>query len=210
MIVRIIDRIRIARLLDHLVLVTSTDPSDDRLAELVQEKGTIVRRGPLEDVLSRFEMVRREFQPTTIVRLTGDNALTDPAVIDLVLSAHIDSNADYTSNAIERTFPHGLDVECFESEAFVRMQQFELSPAEREHVTLGMYTRPSHFILRSVIQSLDQSFLRWTVDYPEDLEFVRQVYARLLPVNPQFDMHDVLRLIAEHPQLARRGSDLSP
>lgn len=205
MIARIVDRISGSAAIDTLVVVTSTDPSDDPLVDALGEHGVLVRRGPLADVLTRFEMVRQEFDPTLIVRLTGDNALTDPEVIDQVVSAHEAGGFDYTSNTIVRTFPHGLDVECFAPDAFVRLQTLTLSPAEREHVTLGLYTRPELFTIGSVTQQEDQSHLRWTVDYPEDLEFARTVYGELLPTNPRFSTKDVLELLRRKPSLSRTG-----
>lgn len=208
MITRIIDRINRSRSIDTLVVVTSTDSSDDPLVDALLGHGALVRRGPLDDVLARFEMVRHEFDPTLIVRLTGDNALTDPDVIDQVVSAHEDGAFDYTSNTIVRTFPHGLDVECFAPEAFVRLQSFDLSPAEREHVTLGLYTRPDLFTIGSVTQQQDQSHLRWTVDYPEDLEFARKVYEELFVHNPGFSTADVLELVRAKPKMMRTSADL--
>lgn len=208
MISRIIDRIGRARSLDALVLVTSTDPSDDALAEVAAAEKIEVRRGPLDDVLARFEMVREEFDPTVMVRLTGDNALTDPDVIDQVVSIHVAGGYDYTSNTIVRTFPHGLDVECVAPGAFVRMQQYELSASEREHVTMGLYSRPEHFRIGSVTQEPNLSHLRWTVDYPEDLSFVREVYSALFATNPTFGMSDVLELLGRKPGINRTTADL--
>lgn len=208
MITRIIDRIRGSQSVDTLVVVTSTDPSDDPLVAALIEHGTLVRRGPLADVLARFEMVRQEFDPELIVRLTGDNALTDPEVIDQVVSAHQAGGFDYTSNTIVRTYPHGLDVECFAPQAFVRLQTLNLSPAEREHVTLGLYTRPELFTVGSVTQEQDHSHLRWTVDYPEDLEFARRVYAELFPGNPTFSTRDVIELLRRQPNLTRTGDQV--
>ena len=205
MILRQLERLQRSTRIDHLVVATSTADSDDPLVDLLTNEGVEVRRGPLEDVAARFLLVAREFAPDSIVRLTADCPLTDPAVIDTIIARHIDSGADYTSNVIERTYPQGLDAECVTFEAFERVMELPLTDAEREHVTLAIYTRPTEFRLASVTQPTDWSELRWTVDLPADLEFVREMYSALYPDNPEFGQQDLLRLLAEHPELSRRN-----
>ena len=63
---------------------------------------------------------------------------------------------------------------------------------EREHVTLGIYRRPEQFVVRNFTGDPDLSNLRWTVDSPEDLEFVRWVYTKLFYTNPKFDLAEIL------------------
>lgn len=207
LIIRALERVSRSEQIDRLILATSTDPSDDALAAAVAEAGYVVHRGPLDDVLSRFLQVIDGPDDSTTVRLTGDNVLTDPAVIDRVIQAHLDSGADYTANTLERTFPRGLDVEVFRAGALRSVAALALEPDEREHVTLGIYRRPEVFTLRSVTQEPDRSDLRWTVDYPEDLAFARAVYEHLFADDPAFGQDDIVALLAEHPELIRRESD---
>lgn len=207
LILRALERIGRAGRIDRLVLATSTDPSDDLLAAAVADAGHRVHRGPLDDVLSRFLQVIDGSDDETVVRLTGDNVLTDPAVIDRVIEAHLASGADYTANTLERSFPRGLDVEVFRAEALRHVDRLATSSDEREHVTLGIYRRPEVFALHSVTQHPDRSDLRWTVDYPEDLEFARAVYEHLWESNPLFGQDEVLAFLQQHPELTRRESD---
>jgi len=209
MILQQLARLRRSRRLDLVVVATSVDPSDDELARVLDEAGAVVRRGPLDDVVGRFALVADEFAPDQLVRLTADCPLADPAVIDTVIDEHLASGADYTSNTLVPTFPDGLDVECVTMAAFTRLLALELSEREREHVTLGLYSRPEEFALRNVTQTPDRSELRWTVDVPADLDFVREVYARLYDGDPGFGQGDILRLLSEHPELTRTEGDLA-
>jgi spore coat polysaccharide biosynthesis protein SpsF len=160
-------------------------------------------------VLRRCAMVVDEFQPETIVRLTADCPLADVTVIDRVITSHVQSGADYTSNTITPTFPDGLDVECIGAKAFARLVARPLTVREREHVTMGIYSRPDDFSLNSVVQEHDRSALRWTVDVAEDLEFVRAVYNELYIGNPRFEQEDVMELIRTQPALNRTGDDVA-
>ena len=201
MIIRQLERVTRAERIDRIVVATSTDPSDDVLADLLTTAGYDVRRGSLNDVAGRFADVVAEFEPDSFVRLTADCPLADHEVIDDVIAGHLASGADYTSNVIERTYPQGLDVECVTSEAYSRLLQFVLNVREREHVTLGIYERPSKFSLHSVTQGVDLSALRWTVDRQDDLDFVRSVYTQLYPDNPDFSQANVLELVTRVPSL---------
>lgn len=201
MIVRQIERLRLSSKIDQFVVATSTESSDDALVDVLENSGVPVRRGPLDDVAARFAMVIDEFDPDVVVRLTADCPLTDAAVIDRIIESHIASGADYSSNTLEPTYPHGLDAEVFSPQAFARLRATEMSDKEIEHVTYGLYSRPGEFALNSVTQPNNVRHLRWTVDNPEDLDFVRKVYDRLYDTNPNFTQKDVLDLLEREPEL---------
>src|SRR5262249_20799387 len=76
-----IDRIRRARSLDALIVATSTDASDDPIADLCRSEDVDCFRGSLNDVLDRFYQAAVRNRPRAITRLTGDCPLTDPALI---------------------------------------------------------------------------------------------------------------------------------
>ncbi len=195
--------------LDRLVVATSVDASDDELVRVLEAAGVTVRRGPLDDVVGRFALVVEEFAPDHLVRLTADCPLADAVVIDRVLEEHLATGSDYTSNTLVPTYPDGLDVECISATAFANLIALDLTEREREHVTLGLYSRPQEFTLHNVTQSPDRSALRWTVDVPADLEFVRAVYERLYDGNPGFGQDAIVRLLREHPELTRTEDDLA-
>ena len=209
MIVRQIERIRLSARIDQLVVATSMDPSDDRLVVELRERGIEVRRGPLDDVVARFEQVIDEFRPHSVVRLTADCPLADPFVIDAVIDSHLSSGSDYTSNTLQPTYPDGLDAEVFTIAAFARLVSLPLTAMEREHVTLGMYDRASQFTLTPVSQQVDRSNLRWTVDVAADLNFVRAVYAQLYDGINGFDQAAILALLDRMPSLNRTALDLA-
>ena len=209
MILRQIERLNRSQLIDKLVVATSTEQSDDALVSVLEEAGVLVHRGELNDVVARFGGIVDELRPDVIVRLTADCPLADPRVIDEVIRTHISSRADYTSNVLEPTFPDGLDVECISSSAFEQLRAGVLSEAEREHVTMGLYSRPDVFRLASVTQSPNLSSLRWTVDVADDLDFVRDIYGRLFDSNPMFGQEEVLELLQEMPGLSRTDDQVA-
>ena len=199
MIGRQIERVGRARSIDRLVVATSDDPSDDPLAAYVERLGAPVFRGSLQDVLGRFTAAADAFGPAEhIVRLTADCPLTDPTVIDACVALHLETGADYTTNGQQRTYPVGLDVEALPAAALATADREASDPYDREHVTAFLYRRPERFKLAHLRQAVDRSALRWTVDHPADLEFVRRVYEALYPTKPDFTSADVEALPFSH------------
>ena len=196
MIGRQIERLKRARRIDQLMVATSADPSDDELAAFCQGLDDVeVFRGALDDVLDRYlKALQRHPEADAVIRVTADCPLTDPALIDTVIDHHLDVGADYTSNTITRTYPHGLDVEVIRPAALQKAGEQARDPYDLEHVTPYVYRHPDRFRLAGVAQHKSQARLRWTVDVPTDLAFVRDVYAKLYPFNPEFTTEDILGL----------------
>ena len=190
-----------ATLVDEVVVVTSTDPSDDDLATTVRAAGFPVFRGDLDDVLQRFVDAAAAHPADEVIRLTGDCPLIDPAVIDAVIDCRRQAGADYASNVDPPTFPDGLDVECFTRQALERAHALALKPSEREHVTLWMRSDDAALKRANLLAPADLSAVRLTVDYVDDLAVVRALVASLTHV-PEFDLYDILRSLARAPALA--------
>jgi spore coat polysaccharide biosynthesis protein SpsF len=202
MILRQFERLQHSEMMQNIALATSTDASDDGLADTVARAGFAVIRGSLQDVLDRFLHAANTLNATTVVRLTGDCPLADPQLIDQLIQFHQDQGADYSSLCLKPTFPDGLDAEVCTIAALRRAHSEAKLPSEREHVTPYLYKHPELFKIASFENSDDFSSLRWTVDEPADFDFVSRIYTSLYPTTPQFRWHDVLAFLQANPSLA--------
>jgi spore coat polysaccharide biosynthesis protein SpsF len=201
MLLRQIERVRRAKLIDALLIATSDDASDDPIALLCKKQDVQCFRGSLDDVLDRFYQSARRLLPDHIVRLTGDCPLCDPLLIDQVVEHHLRGCFDYTSNTIEPTYPDGLDVEIFRYCCLEETWHEARLPSQREHVTPFVYQHPERYRIGSVKHDVDLSELRWTVDEPEDLELVRRIYGDMYPNNQAFGTADILDYLDRQPDL---------
>lgn len=208
MLLRQIERVQRSRILHALVVATSNDPSDDALAEICAQKGIACFRGSLDDVLDRFYQAAHARKATDVVRLTGDCPLADPEVIDKVIREYLDAKVDYAANALEPSYPDGLDVEVFRFAVLECAWREALLTSEREHVTPFIYKHPEKFKLLKVCHSENLSHLRWTVDNPEDFEFVSRIYEALYPGKPDFTTDDILAYLRQHPGLGSVNAHL--
>lgn len=187
-----IDRVKRAKRVDQVVLVTSTDASDDPVAELMARIGTPCFRGSLNDVLGRFHEASLAYPADVYVRLTGDCPLIDPAIIDDVLALMDGAGCDYASNIDPPSFADGLDVECFTRPLLERANQFASLEKDREHVTLWMRNGINEVERKNYRAIVDNSSLRLTVDYIDDLNVVRHV---VQAIGADCDVFDVLRTL---------------
>ncbi len=192
---------------DRLIVATSEQPSDDPVAALCDALGQDVFRGSLDNVLDRFYMAALPHRPEQVVRLTADCPLTDWRVIDRLIAFHLAGGYDYTSNALERRFPVGLDCEIATFAALTEAWREAQAPDQREHVTPFIHRQPARYRLGSLTQANDLSALRWTLDTPEDYAMIAAVYDALYPADPAFTTEDILAFLLAHPEIRERNAD---
>jgi spore coat polysaccharide biosynthesis protein SpsF len=199
---RVVGRVRGFALVDELIAATSTLHADDAIVKECARIGVAVFRGSESDVLARFVGAAAETDADVCVRLTADCPLLDPGVSDSIISVFMEAAgaADYASNKIPQSFPRGLDTEVFSREALERAAREARERYERVHVTPYIYRHPEIFTLISVTSDVDRADWRWTIDTPEDLEFVREIYSRL-EGREDFSWQDVVALVEEEKSL---------
>jgi len=189
----------------ELVVATSIHPTDDPLVEYLLSKNLKVHRGALTNVFSRFLEISESQKYHAMIRITGDCPLFMPEILDTMLSVFNESNVDYLSNTLKRSFPDGLDIEIFRKGVIEKLATLSLTHEEMEHVTLGIYSRPNEFSLLNYSNSSDLSDLRWTVDYREDFDFVAKVYSHFAGREVNFRYREVLDYLKINPEV---GSNL--
>lgn len=179
----VIERATRATLVDGVVVATTDGAMDDDVATLARRSGALVTRGPEDDVLTRYLLAAREHEADVIVRITADCPLVDPAIVDRVIRARADEHADYASNVAPATYPDGYDVETLTVECLFRVDREATLAYEREHVTVRVREHLDDYRTAQVLNDRDLSWMRLTVDLPEDLDRIARLLAAL-PVTP--------------------------
>jgi spore coat polysaccharide biosynthesis protein SpsF len=201
------------------IFATTTDPSDDPVAEYCHLSGIPFTRGSQFDVLDRYYQAAQGAKADMVVRVTADCPVMDPALIDDVVSTLLDEEYDFVANRLpppfHRTYPIGLDVEACTFEVLGKAWQESRETFHREHVMPYFYEgvelsavsrqlsegiSPRGFRIALLNHTTDFGDYRWTVDTPEDLEFMRQVYSRF-DGRDDFSWKEVLDLVHREPKL---------
>jgi spore coat polysaccharide biosynthesis protein SpsF len=202
MLLLLLRRLRHARRIHGIVVATSTDAADDPIADVAMGAGVAVSRGPQRDVLQRYLLAIGD-RDDPIVRITADCPLIDPAIVDGTVERFLSvADCAYASNIKPRTFPDGLDVEVFAAAALRAVGHEPLAIEDREHVTSAIREQPGRFRQAAFLGARDLGELRWTVDEPEDLEFVRALVPRLAGRRHVAGFAEILSAVRAEPSLA--------
>jgi spore coat polysaccharide biosynthesis protein SpsF len=219
MLTRVYTRTSRAKTLDEVVFATTTDASDDPVAEYCDLSGIPFTRGSQFDVLDRYYQAASAAKADVVVRITADCPVIDPQLIDDVVNTLLDDEYDFVCNRLPppwtRTYPIGLDVEACTFKALKKAWKEAKEPQHREHAmpyfyegvqlskqsrTLETGTSPRGFGVALLQHTTDFGDYRWTVDTPEDLEFMRQVYGHFDGWD-DFTWREVLDLVHDQPAL---------
>lgn len=172
-------RLARAQEIERVIVATSAEPVDDPIVPVAEHAGASVFRGSRDDVLGRFVGAFGGWTGP-VARITADCPLIDPQVVDAVVALwRRTPGAVYASNLQPRVHPDGLDVEVVDAEALRTVAGETADPAAREHVTVAVRAEPARFTAIGLAGDERLAGLRWTVDLPEDLAFLRAV-ARVL------------------------------
>jgi spore coat polysaccharide biosynthesis protein SpsF len=196
-------RLKRARRLDGVILATTEAPGSDPIAAIAAELEIPVHRGSEADVLARFVGAAAQAGAATIVRVTSDCPLIDPALIDQVIELYLAHRPDahYASLDVER-FPRGLDTEVLSRAALDAAWTESSDPFEHEHVTPFIWRRQERFGFRQLSVAEPIGRFRLCVDEAADLALVERLVGELAPWQPDFGWRDCVATLQADPALA--------
>lgn len=229
MLQRVFLRTSRASTVTETIFATTTDPSDNPVAEYCELSGIPFTRGNLYDVLDRYYQTAQQAKADVVVRVTADCPVIDPDLIDNAVRTLLeteDLSFDFVANRLpppfDRTYPIGLDVEVCTLAALQKAWKESTETFHREHVMPYFYEgvelsavnrqlstgiSPRGFRIALLNHTTDFGEYRWTVDTAEDLEFMRQVYSRF-DGRDHFTWKDVLDLVHTEPQLMQINANI--
>ncbi len=208
----IVERMRRSRYIDDVIVATTAKESDDIVETFCRSIGCPVYRGSEDDVLSRVLEAARTFHVDIIVEITGDSPVIDWRYADQLVALFYSGVYDYVANtALAKTFPVGMGIQVFPTKVLEKVNQLTNSPVDHEHVSIFIYTHPDLFRLAYLPAetSMNHPELVITLDTPEDLSLIREIYRNLYPVNPDFSGQEVVDFLLKNPQLFESVSGIA-
>ena len=204
LIIRLTERVLQAKIPADLIWCTSTHSQDDPLEQLASERGIACFRGSELDVMHRFIQVADQEKAATVVRVTGDNPLTDPIMMDFMIEAHLKERAEYTYT---KDLPMGTRSEIIDVEMLNRCHKLLQDPDASEYMT-WMLNRPKHFRTLHVPapnQETRRPGISLTVDTRSDLSVMRAIYENYKGKPP--DLRHIISWLDMNPELLIKNSD---
>jgi spore coat polysaccharide biosynthesis protein SpsF len=200
MLEHLIDRLNLAKLVDELVIATTFAQVDEKIVEISDSLGVSCFRGSEENVLERLFLAGRWAGSDVVIRVTSDNPLTDPFTIDRMIEAHFRNKMDYTWTS---GMPLGTAAEVVSLKALSTAYELAKDPYDLEHVTPFIRRNRDMFKIQilSALPELNRPEIRLTLDYPEDLFFITEIFNCLYKIGEVFPLNQVLELLDNHPEL---------
>ena len=195
----VINQIKQCKHVDKIIVATTTLSKDDVIHNYAKSLGVDTFRGNPSNVLDRYFQCAKNFSMDTIVRITADNPLIDPNIVDLLIDKYNNTKSDYGTNCLPRTFPYGTEVEIFSFKKLHEVWKNAKKPSEREHVTPYFYNHPDLFKIINLEYSKNISNLRWTIDREMDLKLFQSIVSKIN--HRPILLNDILMLYSKEPKL---------
>jgi glutamate-1-semialdehyde 2,1-aminomutase/spore coat polysaccharide biosynthesis protein SpsF len=186
---------------DIVVCAIPDEAADDALVPVAEAAGAMVVRGSTLDVRARYLAAAEAAKADVVLRVTSDCPLIDPALCAAVLAVRESAGVDYCANNMPPSFPHGLDCEVFTTEALRRAARSNGPDGDREHVTPWLRRAPEISRAAIVGPGGDAAHARWTLDWPEDLEFLRAAAALIKPPPAIAPWTNLVARLADRPDI---------
>jgi spore coat polysaccharide biosynthesis protein SpsF len=197
----VIERCQAVKNADVVCCAIPDNTESDPVALEAENCGSVVYRGSEQDVLDRYFQAAKWLKADIVLRVTSDCPMIDPDVCDAVLNRRAVEDADYATNNMPPSWPHGLDCEAIKFKWLKRAWLESTEPQDREHVT--PFIRRNKKAHKVNVEGPGGSLLehRWTLDYPEDLEFMQALFAKL-PEHPVPTMTQMHQILGAHPEIS--------
>ena len=195
----LIDRMQLCKVPSDLILCTSTHPDDAVLIDIAKKKGIKYFAGSEDDVMDRYIKAALPEKADIIVRVTGDNIFTDPEFLDETIKFHIKNNLDYS---LQEGLPIGCISEVITLHNLIKAHEATLDPENTEYMTYYLRNE-DYFKGNSLKVSSEFNFpnYRLTIDNPEDLQLIQEIFKELYVPGKVIPLRDILNLLNKKPEL---------
>ena len=154
----LLKRLSSSRLINKIILATSTDKSDDPLEVWAKKNNIYIFRGSLDDVLGRLENCLKEFQLEDFVEILGDNPFVDPNDIDQCIKTFNSDRYDYVATSTTEyefsdpsvSYPIGVRVQCLKSALIYKASSENLDEYSREHSSSFIYKKNDSYNVKLI------------------------------------------------------------
>jgi len=209
-----IQRMQRSKHIDEIIIATTKNQSDDILVDFANDIGVSVYRGSQNDLMSRILGAAKAIKGDLQVQTTGDCPLIDPLIIDEVIEIFLNSNGkfDFVSNEILRSYPIGLDCRVFPVSVLAKADKLCFDPIHRSHGSTYIYIGEGykHFKCKNLMAPdyLNRPNLRWTLDEPADLEFIKVIVKNFKEKITKLSAKDLITWLDKYPEIMEINSNI--
>jgi spore coat polysaccharide biosynthesis protein SpsF len=203
---RVLERIRSATKIDKLILAIPDNIENDPLDALGKSYGVQIFRGSENDLVDRYYNAAKNVSCKYVVRIPADNPTPQGSEVDRIIDHHLSLNRPgFSSNLAEiygSRYPDGIGAEIFDFELLEEISADFSDSKKREHIHLNFFDYATQ-------KAVDETWCPIsTVQCPSDFarpdiildvntqiqfEYMANLYKKLYPGNPNFDIKDIIK-----------------
>ena len=195
-----IDRLKESDVLDEIIICTSPNPQDQVLVQIAKEENIRCFLGDEDDVILRLYEASKEFNLDYALNITADCPLVSIEYIDKIVDAYKESNADFirTLDLPHGFFSYGLKVDAMKKVC-------EMKKGTDTEVWGRYFTDTGSFkvVDIEIPPELQRKDYRLTLDYPEDFEFFKKIYAHFGADTYKTSMYDIIKYLDDNPDVVK-------
>jgi len=202
----IINFLSYSKSIDKIVVATTNLSEDDKIEDLAKKINVKCYRGSSENVLERFYQCAKNSNADLIVRITADDPILEPALIDTIIEECKKEKLDYVSNVIEKSFPVGYTTcEVLTFDVLSKLYHEQNDPASLEHVTYHIRQNPKLFKIKSIIapNGLERPNWRLTIDYEQDFLLIKKIFSEMYVPKETFEYEKLVNFLDKNPELLK-------
>lgn len=197
----IIERAKLMSSAKIVVLCTSTDKNDDVFEPIAKKNGIKIFRGSLRDVLERFLGAAQQFGVDYFAVYSADNLFCDPELMNIGINQMINNNLDFVM--VPNDLVCGGSAYCISTQALKRACKLKKDSDTEyypKYFTAGKEFNVGNLKVDDPIYH--NTNVRLTLDYPEDLKFVRGIFNEFDTNMNNIPLRKIMGLLKRKPELA--------
>jgi spore coat polysaccharide biosynthesis protein SpsF len=207
MLLRHVERLRRSRLLDDVIVATTTNSNDDKIVQLCINNNISFFRGSEDDVLDRISSMLQENDIDVHVECFGDSPLTDPQIVDELIGYYLkhQEDFDFVSNALKTTYPPGQEVLVYKSSCLIKENNIVAkNDPLREHVSIHLSQYPNKYRLKNLEAPMYFNFpdIYLEVDTSKDFEMICKIFNYFIDKGMEhFSLAEILEFLTQNPEI---------
>ena len=206
----LVQRLKKVKNVRNIVVCTTNNKSDDELVKILARKKILYFRGDDTDILKRFYDAAQKFQTEIIIDVEGDKLYTEPFFVSKIISEMKNNDYDFvigndstkifnpSDHLIHGIIPAGIKVSSIKKVSKLK-NEFNKETGYKEIFVNSKNIKKKFLIFNSKLEVPPS--LRLTIDYPEDLNFARDLFSIL---KEDFTHKDILKIIKDNPDLLKK------
>lgn len=193
---------RVSQVIDksNIIIATSSEKTDDPIADFADKEEINCYRGSLNNVSERFLKASQNSGWDYTIRINGDNIFVDTNLLSEMIDLAKSGYYDFISNIDKRTFPKGMSIEIVKSSFYSEQYHKVIGNVNyKEHVMQHLYQSEIGMIKYVYnIQRPEAAGYQLALDDQDDLKRTKFIIKHFTDAHWKYNLAEVYTILKEY------------